>query len=44
MESAEFNQTANSKNPFNSTINRNTVLSSLHREQQIEITKQSRNL
>jgi hypothetical protein len=39
-----FNETARSKNAFNSTINRNTMMSSLHREQQIEITKQTRNL
>lgn len=40
-----FNQTGTTeKNPFNTTINRATMFDSLHRDQQIEYTKQTRNL
>ena len=40
----QFNVTGMSKNPFNSTIGRNTMLSSMHREQQLEATKQARQI
>ena len=39
-----MNQTINSKTPFSTTINRNTMLNSMHKEQQVEYTKQMRNL
>ena len=33
-----------SKNPFNTTINRTTMLESLHKEQQNEYMKQTRHI
>lgn len=43
-ETSPFNQTGMSKNMFNTTINRNTMLDSLHKEQQISFGKQTRNI
>lgn len=41
---SRFNQTGTSKNPFGSTIGRNTMLSSMHQDQQLQATKQSRQI
>jgi hypothetical protein len=43
-EEIPFNQTQTSKNGFATTINRNTMYDSLHKDQQIQFTKQTRNL